>query len=155
MIRGKNVCFSLQPERVIHLWAGQSVKGEGGVAKLIYAQYAHLYYYGLWMRSNRINLIESSMCHKNPETEMKKEKEKENEREGGRWTETAAKPSGNCHALAKWQAKPRLVDVAPTTTTTALCGKWVAISWLDWLADWETDRHCRDSLQFGTVFIDF
>lgn len=73
------------------------------------------------------------MCHKNPETEMETEKEKENEREGGTWTETAAKPSGNCHALAKWQAKPRLVDVAPTTTaktatTTALCGKWVAIS---------------------------
>lgn len=52
------------------------------------------------------------------------------EREGESWTETAAKPSGNCHALAKWQAKPRLVDVAPTTTTatTAFCGKWVAIS---------------------------
>lgn len=93
MIRGKMVCFSLQPERVIHLWAGQSVKGEGGVAKLIYAQYAHLYYYGLWMRSTRINLIESSMCHKNPETEMEKEK-KENGEEGGReldWNSSQAK----------------------------------------------------------------
>lgn len=81
------VCFSLQPERVIHLWAGQ---GEGGVARLIYAQYAHLYYYGLWMRSTRINLIESSMCHKNPETE----KEKENGEEGGReldWNSSQAK----------------------------------------------------------------
>lgn len=120
-------------------------RGGGGVARLIYAQYAHLYYYGLWMRSTRINLIESSMCHKNPETERETEQERE-----GRWTETAAKPSGNCHALAKWQAKPRLVDVAPTTTT-AFCGKWVAISWLDWLVDWvtegrtESDWHSRDS----------
>lgn len=69
-------------------------EGDGGVARLIYAQYAHLYYYGLWMRSTRINLIESSMCHKNPETEMEKEKEKENEREGGReldWNSSQAK----------------------------------------------------------------
>lgn len=116
--------------------------GGGGVASLIYAQYAHLYYYGLWMRSTRINLIESSMCHKNPETEME-EKEKDNEREVGRELDWNS-------SQAKWQLpRPRQVaGQAPSSRRGTNNNSNNSTLWkvggnqltrlIGWLRDWQT-----------------
>lgn len=133
-------------------------RGRGGVARLIYAQYAHLYYYGLWMRSTRINLIESSMCHKNPETEME-EKKKENEREGGRELDWNS-------SQAKWQLpRPRQVaGQAPSSRrgtnnnnnnnrTLWKVGGNQLTRLIGWLRDWLTDTaetRCNLALSLST-----
>lgn len=108
----------------------------GGGACLIYAQHAHLYYYGLWIRSARINLIESSMYHKK-HRDRNRENEREREQQPSQVAIATPSPSGSCQAPSSQRGGTR----SPTQFVES--GWRQSADSIDWLTEWRTDGHTR------------